>query len=141
MVRHPVPERDFLRHPFWMDYPGPVLNDWTEVEDYLNNITDEQMDRLQLKLAKWYIVFKDRVRNHSRKRLYDTLLSFTRTPVEVIKYAIIDLEMKARRKDINIWDYYNYHYGMDQDMNIVEFEPTHPVRVYCFAELLLDDDN
>ena len=54
---------DFLSHPSWKDYPGPVLYSWVELQVYLTTVYTSSeyssiVSTLQYETQRWYREFK-----------------------------------------------------------------------------------
>ena len=54
---------DFLSHPSWKDYPGPVLYSWVELQVYLTSVYTSSeyssiVSTLQYETQRWYREFK-----------------------------------------------------------------------------------
>lgn len=72
IVRPTNPEQNFLNDEIWSDYPGPVLNNWSELDDYLTIIQAKgsaAIDQLQQTLITWQDNFKLKVKD----RVYDAV--------------------------------------------------------------------
>lgn len=54
----------------WSTYPGPILSDWSELDSYLNSMSIEKTDALQLQVISWYQEFK----KQTKQRLTNVLL-------------------------------------------------------------------
>eukprot|EP01039_Chlorochromonas_danica_P006933 gene6933-7671_t len=62
LVRSQHVERDFLNHPLWQDYPGPILTSWEELPTFFANLTLSDADDLQVTLQVWYKTFQQQQR-------------------------------------------------------------------------------
>ena len=79
------PDRDFLSPSIsgsssqeWLlsGYPGPILNDWHEVHEYLLRFSapesdEKELDALQKKVQNWYVEMKKRAQEKLAQRLND----------------------------------------------------------------------
>ena len=65
---------DFLSHPSWKDYPGPVLYSWVDLQVYLTAVYtsseySSMVSTLQYETQRWYREFK----MDMRRKIVDTI--------------------------------------------------------------------
>lgn len=73
----PSIEIDYLQYKYWYNYPGPIFNSWDELKPFLNNVTSNYIDDLQLKINIWYKEFKENIQHNITETM---LMAFNEAP-------------------------------------------------------------
>lgn len=64
----------------WSNYPGPILNDWSELEAFMLGMTPEKTDQLQQVVGAWYAEFKQKTKQSVRALLIKALEGASNKP-------------------------------------------------------------
>ena len=75
IIVHPTnDEINFLNFGLWTEYPGPILKNWNELDNFFANLdrSASNLDSLQSKVQHWYERFQNKARQALSKTLLDT---------------------------------------------------------------------
>lgn len=74
MIRPTHPDQNFLNDELWKNYPGPILDNWSELDNYLTTIQTKGLsfiDELQRTMIVWHDKFKLKVKNQVHEAVHE----------------------------------------------------------------------
>ena len=85
----PPPDKDYTRYGLWAEYPGPIFKSWKDLKPFLDQMTDEKANALQVRVAAWYKQFRLARKMHIAN-IIDPALADSTEPTTLI--AQVDLD-------------------------------------------------